>query len=139
MDSGIVHLKRKIYQKCNKNKEKNQISHRQPPLQQNRDDLSNLDFFSKACIVSAIVFSHKKTMSNLPISKINQKPITFFNFLQERIKYQGKLIQTIFFGAARAVTSFSTEILDMSKKIVTICDKSLKIIFEIIFKFDDNL
>ena len=36
MDSGIVHLKRKIYQKCNKNKEKNQISHRQPPLQQNR-------------------------------------------------------------------------------------------------------
>ena len=28
MDSGIVHLKRKIYQKCNKNKEKNQISHR---------------------------------------------------------------------------------------------------------------
>lgn len=93
MDSGIVHLKRKIYQKCNKNKEKNQISHRQPPLQQNRDDLSNLDFFSKACIVSAIVFSHKNTMSNLPISKINQKNITFFNFLQERIKrikYQGK-------------------------------------------------
>ena len=86
MDSGIVHLKRKIYQKCNKNKEKNQISHRQPPLQQNRDDLSNLDFFSKACIVSAIVFSHKNTMSNLPISKINKKNITFFNFLQERIK-----------------------------------------------------
>ena len=86
MDSGIVHLKRKIYQKCNKNKEKNQISHRQPPLQQNRDDLSNLDFFSKAYIVSAIVLSHKKTMSNLTISKINKKNITFFNFLQERIK-----------------------------------------------------
>ena len=86
MDSGIVHPKRKICQKCNKNKEKNQISHRQPPLQQNRDDLSNLDFFSKACIVSAIVLSYKKTMSNLPISKINQKNITFFNFLQERIK-----------------------------------------------------
>ena len=133
MDSGIVHLKRKIYQKCNKNKEKNQISHRQPPLQQNRDNLSNLDFFSKAYIVSAIVFSHKKTMSNLPISKINQRNITSFNFLQEsikRIKYQGKLIQTIFFGAARAVTSFSNRNSGYFKKnIVTICDRSLKIIF----------